>query len=289
MLWKWKVFSVDDQNSTPENETQAPLFPPVSESEKPKNDPVPTEKLAMINLSQLTVNYLVIAVVFLGIGILMGRLIFGNTGSNLDIAQIRSVVAEAVAQAGSSGGAQVSANTLVDDDPSVGPENAVVTIVEFSDFNCGYCDRFARETLPQILETYGDQVRFVYRDLPIIGGQESVNSSIAAECAADQGKFWEYHNLLFANQQARGRDVYVGFATELGLDTTAFTTCLDDPQMLEEVRLDFVDGQSLDINGTPHFLVNNRRVSGAQPFEVFQAIINQELQAAGVDVAASQS
>lgn len=277
-----------DELNTPSVEALQTEVTPTPSSvvvEKAKNEEPTPEKLAMINLSQLTMNYVVIAVVFLGIGILMGRLIFGNTGgSNVDMAEIRSIVAEAVA--GASSGAQVSANSLANDDPAMGAENAPVTIVEFSDFNCGYCGRFANETLKQITDTYGDNVRIVYRDLPIIGGQESVDSAVAAECAADQGKFWEYHNLLFANTQARGREAYVGFATELGLDTNSFTACLDNPDTLEEVRLDFIDGQSLDITGTPHFIVNNRRVSGAQPFEVFQAIINAELEAAGIDTTA---
>jgi protein-disulfide isomerase len=274
---------MDDQNTLIAEPTQTNVVSPTIESvDKPKNEEA--DKLAMINLSQLTMNYIVIAVVFLGIGILMGRLIFGNTGGSVDMAEIRSIVAEAVAGAGS--GAQVSAGSLVNDDPSMGAEDAPVTIIEFSDFNCPYCGRFANDTLKQITDTYGDNVRIIYRDLPIIGGQESVNSAIAAECAADQGKFWEYHNLLYANQQARGRDAYVGFATELGMDANTFTACLDNPDMLEEVRLDYIDGQSLDITGTPHFVVNNRRVSGAQPFEVFQAIINAELEAAGIDTTA---
>lgn len=278
--------SVDEQNNNPVSEPV--LFPPVDVDleDKTKNEqPKSEEKLAVINLSQLTTNYIVIATVFLGIGILMGRLIFGSTGSNVDMTAIRAAIAEAVASAdiGAGSGGSLSALSLVDDDPALGPENAPVTIIEFSDFNCGFCGRFATETLKQITDTYGDQVRIVYRDLPIIGGQESVNSAVAAECAAEQGKFWEYHNLLFENAQARGRDAYVAFAQELGLDTAAYSTCLDDPAMLEEVRLDFIDGQSLDITGTPHFIVNNRKVSGAQPFDVFQAIINAELEAVGVD------
>jgi protein-disulfide isomerase len=287
---------MNEQTTPPVENNQAPLFPPIDSpatvsDEKPKRDSAAdqatSDKLAVINLSQITMNYTVIAIVFLGIGILLGRLIFGSTGSNVDMEAIRGAIAEAVAQIDTGSGA-VNALALVDDDPYLGPENAPVTIVEFSDFNCGFCGRFANETLKQITDTYGDNVRIVYRDLPIIGEWVSVESAIAAECAADQGKFWEYHNLLFNNTQARGREAYVGFAQELSLDVTTFTACLDDPASIEEVQLDAIDGQSLNITGTPHFIINGRRVSGALPFEQFQVIINAELKAAGVETAASQ-
>lgn len=235
-----------------------------------------------INVNKLTLNYTVVALVFLGVGILIGRLIFGGTGAAIDPITLRGIINDAIAQSGGlSSGASAQ---LVDDDPYFGPENAPVTIVEFSDFNCGFCTRFATETLPKIQETYGDQIRYVYRDMPIIGGNVSVESAIAAECAEDQGKFWEFHNLLFNNTQARSQEAYVNFATELGLDTDVFTECLSDKTKSDEVLLDLLDGQAQDIRGTPAFYVNGRFISGAQPFEVFQTVINNELNKSGVDL-----
>ncbi|HEX2618904.1 MAG TPA: thioredoxin domain-containing protein [Phototrophicaceae bacterium] len=242
---------------------------------------LPTETLTpTINVNQLTMNYIVVALVFLGVGILIGRLIFGGSGA-LNPDDLRAMINEAVAQSGGLTD-QTSTAKLIDDDPAFGPETAPITIVEFSDFNCAFCTKFATETLPRLRETYGDDVRYVYRDMPIIGGNISVGTAIAAECANDQGKFWDYHNLLFSNSQARSQEAYVNFASELGLDANTFTTCLSDKSKSDEVMLDMLDGQGLDIRGTPAFYVNGRFISGAQPFEVFQTVINSELDKAGI-------
>ncbi|MBC8099429.1 MAG: thioredoxin domain-containing protein [Armatimonadetes bacterium] len=261
-----------------DNVSDTPFMPVHEAPEQPKNA-MPVHP--MIDLSRLTVNYTVIALVFLGIGILLGRLIFGQQGGNLDEVALRTIVNEALAEAGALGGGQAM-TASVDDDPTLGSATAAITIVEFSDFNCGYCSRFANNTLPQILETYGDSVRYVYRDMPIIGEQLSVEAAVAAECANEQGKFWEFHNILFANPEARTPEAYVGFATELSLDTTAFSVCMADKTMSDEVMLDLLDGQALGIRGTPAFYVNGRYISGAQPFATFQAVIDSELNKAGV-------
>lgn len=236
---------------------------------------------ATIDLSRLTVNYVVVAVIFLAIGLLLGRLLFaGGVGGSLDEAQLRALISEAVAQ---SGGGANSYDTLAgDNNPVLGPEDAAVTIVEFADFNCGWCGRFVDETLYKIVETYGDNVRIVYRDMPIIGGQTSVDAAIAAECAASQDRFWDYHNLLFKNTEARGRDAYVGFAEEIGLNIEQYTLCLDDKATSDAVLLDYLDGQGLSITGTPAFFINGRKISGGQPFEVFSTIIEAELRKKGI-------
>lgn len=221
-----------------------------------------------------------IALVFLVIGFAAGAALLGGRGA--DTAEIealvRQIVAEEIASAGGVGGTPTGAS-LADDDPSFGPDDAAVTIVEFSDFNCTFCTRFATETLPQLQARYGDHIRFVYRDYPILGGSEP---AIASNCAHDQGKFWEYHNLLFANQQARSRDMYISFADELGLDADSFAVCLDDQEKVEEMTLDYIDGQTLGIQGTPKFYVNSKVISGAQPFDTFVLVIDSELEKAGV-------
>ncbi|MBC8170529.1 MAG: thioredoxin domain-containing protein [Anaerolineae bacterium] len=171
---------------------------------------------------------------------------------------------------------------LADDDPAFGPADAPITMVEFSDFNCPVCARFTLNTLPQIQSTYGDQIRYVYRDMPIIGGSVSVQTAIAAECAADDGKFWEFHHLLFSNTQARSPEAYIGFADELGLNTSAYTTCLSDQAKYDEVILDLVYGQARDIRGTPAFYVNGQLINGAMPFEIFRTVINNELNKVGI-------
>lgn len=245
-------------------------------------------------ISRVALNYVVIAVVFLLLGGYIGySAAMAGAGSNADL--IRQAVSAAVSAlpntAGAGAGADSAAPPAVavsaDDDPSLGPVDAPVTIIEFSDFRCQYCLRFKTETFDQILTNYQGRVRYVIRDLPILG-DESYNAAIAAECADDQGVFWDYHDLLFANQRSLSRDNYLTFATQLNMDVTRFTTCIDQRQTLAEVVADQSDAQRLGITGTPGFFINGRFVSGAQPYSVFAAIIDQELAKAGQPTPAPQ-
>jgi len=163
----------------------------------------------------------------------------------------------------------------VDDDPSIGPINAPITIVEFSDFRCPFSTR-VRPTITQILEAYSDRVRFVFRDFPILGPQ-SEKTAEASECADEQGKFWEYRDKLFESQQVLDTSILKQYARELGLNTRKFDDCLDAGKMAEEVEKDIRDGQSYGVSGTPAFFINGILVSGAQPYSVFEQIIEQEL------------
>jgi protein-disulfide isomerase len=169
-----------------------------------------------------------------------------------------------------------NARDYIDDDPSKGPKDAPVVIVEFSDFNCQYCKRFMSETLEPLLEAYGDQILFVYRDFTILG-PSSIDAAVAAECANEQDAFWEYHDILFNNQARFSNEELIGYAEELNLDIEAFSACLEDPEFVNEVRRDTAAAQQTGARGTPAFLVNGQVVSGAQPFEGFAAIIDQEI------------
>lgn len=180
-------------------------------------------------------------------------------------------------------GAGARVEVSVDDDPAMGSLDAPVTIIEFSDFRCPYCGRFATDTLESLLETYGDYIYFVYRDFAILG-PESVNAAIASECADDQEQFWAYHDLLFANQSDLNRATYINLAGELNLDLETFTGCIDNETHLEEVQADSSTVQQLGSTGTPTFFINGRFVSGAQPFAVFARIIEEELSLAGIEV-----
>ena len=169
-----------------------------------------------------------------------------------------------------------TAKQYVDDDPSIGNDDAKVVIVEFSDFNCQYCKRFHDETLQPLLEAYEDDIQFVYRDFAILG-PSSVDSAVAAECANEQGAFWEYHDILFENQGAFSDDDLIGYAEQLELDVDAFSACIEDPEFINEVRRDSAAAQQIGARGTPAFLINGQFVSGAQPFDAFAALIDQEL------------
>ena len=164
-----------------------------------------------------------------------------------------------------------------DSDPSIGNPKAKVTIVEFSDFQCPFCLRVA-PTLKKIRAAYGDKVRVVWKDFPLTQiHPQAFKAGEAGQCAAEQGKFWEYHDQLFENQQALLPDDLKKYAAAVGLDTGRFNSCLDTSKRAEVVRDGVAQGTRLGINSTPTVFVNGRRVDGAQPYEVFAAAIDEEL------------
>ena len=163
--------------------------------------------------------------------------------------------------------------------PSTGPDDAPITIVEFSDFQCPYCQAWYQQTYPQLMAAYPNQIRFVYRDLPLPMHPEAVPSAEAADCAGEQGAFWQFHDALFSSKYSLGRAGYEQYAADLGLDTAAFTTCLDDHRYQAEVQADAADAAKLGLNGTPSFVINGRILIGALPFADFKTIIDEELAA----------
>lgn len=177
----------------------------------------------------------------------------------------------------------IDMKALADDDSVKGNSDAVVTIVEFSDFQCTFCKRFYDNALGQIRSTYIDtgKVKFVYRDFPLGFHQNAQIAAEAAECAGEQGKFWEYHDKIFDNSQSDGTGLYKDdlkqYAAELGLDAAAFNTCIDSGKYTQEVNDDFNDGSAAGVDGTPTFFINGTKIVGAQPFSNFQQIIDAEL------------
>jgi protein-disulfide isomerase len=164
------------------------------------------------------------------------------------------------------------------DDPVKGPATAPITIVEFSDFQCPYCSR-VNPTLKQVEDKYGDKLRVIFRDFPLV--QIHKDASKAAEagaCANDQGKFWEMHDKLFADQSKLQVEGLKQTATQIaGLDAAAFNQCLDSGKYATEWQKDVEDGTSYGVTGTPAFFINGRLLSGAQPFEAFTTLIDEEL------------
>jgi protein-disulfide isomerase len=164
-----------------------------------------------------------------------------------------------------------------DGEPSIGPDDAPITIVEFSDYQCPYCTAWYEQTFSQLLASYPDQIRFVYRDLPLPMHPEAVPAAEAADCAGEQGAYWKYHDALFSDQYTLGRAAYEQYATDLGLDIVAFKACLDDHRYQAEIQADAADAAKLGLNGTPSFVINGRIVVGALPFASFKSIIDEEL------------
>jgi protein-disulfide isomerase len=164
--------------------------------------------------------------------------------------------------------------------PEKGGKNASVTIIEFSDYECPFCKR-AEGVVDQVMSAYGDKVKVVFRDFPLPFHANARPAAEAANCAAAQGKFWEYHGKLFANQAALSPDNLNSYATEIGLDQTKFAECVAQKPFAAAIDKDIADGQKVGVSGTPAFFINGRMLSGAQPFEKFKELIDEELATAG--------
>lgn len=192
---------------------------------------------------------------------------------------------------------------LADDDPFIGPEDAPVVIVEFSDYACPFCGKFYLDTLPLILEAYPDEVKYVHRDYPIFG-DVSFHLSESVDCALEQDKFWEMHEVylaLFSDfdpesmghgkpQEPGGHDdrfdaytdeKILELAETAGLELDSFSACLEERRYEDEVYYDYEIGAQIGIQAVPFFIINRQVVNGAQSFEVFQQVIEQSLMTGG--------
>ncbi len=158
-----------------------------------------------------------------------------------------------------------------------GNSKAKLAIVEFSDFQCPFCQRFV-PTIQQVLKEYGSKVRFVYKHFPL----DSIHpwarpAALASECASEQGKFWEYHDALFARQDEFGTDFWEKLAGELKLNVDKFNACVSSGKYASKVDLDYEQGLASGVRGTPYTVIGNIPVSGAVPFEQLKAVIDQAL------------
>jgi len=180
----------------------------------------------------------------------------------------------------------------IDDDPVKGDPNAPVTIIEFSDFQCPFCSRFYSQTLPLLEENYIDtgKIKLVFKDLPLDNLHPNARTThIAAECANEQGKFWEYHDILFEKQSqwqnlspSNLDTTITNFAAGLGMQSTAFQACIKSQEIADEVNDDTLDAASYGATGTPTFFIGNEedgfiKLVGAQPFSAFQRVIDEQL------------
>ena len=178
------------------------------------------------------------------------------------------------------------------DSNSAGDPTAPITITEYSDYQCPYCKKFSDETEKQLVDKFvaGGQVRFIYRSFGLFIGPESQASAEATYCAGDQGKFWQFHDILFANHTGENVGDYTtkklqAFAKTLGLDMDAFNSCMNSSKYAERVTQDGIDGQAAGIKATPSFVltyivngqVKTKLIEGAQPLSVFQTEIEAAL------------
>ena len=178
----------------------------------------------------------------------------------------------------------VDLSNIASDDPVEGNANAPVTIVEFSDFQCPFCESFYTNSLLQIRKDYIEtgKAKLIYRDFPLSFHPHAQKSAEAAECANLQGKYWGMHDKLFENQSALDNSSdYISdlkrYAVDLGLNATEFNSCLDNGDTASEIQADLSDGSNAGVSGTPTFFINGQKIVGAQPYSAFKAAIDAAL------------
>lgn len=170
---------------------------------------------------------------------------------------------------------------VTEDDYVRGNPNAKVTMIEYSDFECPFCGRFT-ETVDEILDKYGNDIRFVYRHFPLSFHPEAEPAALAAECAGEQDKFWEFHDELFANQTSLGTKLYDQIADDLGINNSQFKDCVDSEKYASKIRTQAQEGGAAGVSGTPgSFIIdadgNATPIKGALPFSSVQPLIEAAL------------
>jgi len=226
--------------------------------------------------------YSVLVVLAFAVGILVGYVAWGRDSA------VTTAAAPAAAAAQQPSGQVVEApqptrnpytryDIPTDGYPSLGPGDAPITIVEFSDFQCPFCRRFHDETYQALLDAYPDKIRFVYRNLPLTSiHPNAMPAAIASLCANDQNAYWDYHEKLFSSETL-DEPTYIQYATDLGLDVETFTACLSSGSHDAEIKADMDFSLGLGVQSTPTFFINGLAVVGAQPLSNFQQIIDKEL------------
>lgn len=222
--------------------------------------------------------YLIPAAIIVAGAIIGASVIFANTATRRSGINALTAADNQRTETANVAGAAVTGD-LQDDDPSLGDSNAPVTIVEFGDFQCPFCQKFFQSALPQIKSQYvtTGKARLVYRDFPLPFHPMAQPAAEAAECANEQGKFWQYHDYIFGHQSELSETNLKAWAATLGLDAARFNGCVDSHKYAAEIKKDAADGQKAGVSGTPSTFINGRLIVGAVPFEQFQQIIEEEL------------
>lgn len=224
--------------------------------------------------------YSVLVVLAFGVGLLLGYVLWGRGTTVTAAAPAQGPVEQPsgpVVEAPTQEPQFVRYDIPTEGYPSFGPDDAPITIVEFSDFQCPYCRRFHEQTYQALLDAYPGQIRFVYRNLPLTSiHPDAMPAAVASLCANDQNAYWDYHAKLFGSETL-GTDVYIQYATDLELDVDEFTACLDSGKHDEFIQEDMKFAFNLGVQSTPTFFVNGLAIVGAQPLANFQQLIDKEL------------
>ena len=234
----------------------------------------------------------IVAALILGVAVLAGSFVVRSSldAGTEELAGVREALGEVQAvleEATGNGGGRAEARparpdpaerheVALDGAPVRGPESAKVTIVEFADFQCPFCTR-VNSTLTQIREQYPKDVKLVFKHLPLRIHPQAPGAHAAAEAAHRQGRFWEMHDKIFANQGDLAPETFVAYAGQLGLDVDAFKKDVGSDDVKKRLDADTREAQTLGVSGTPAFFINGKYLAGAQPFEAFKQRIDEEL------------
>lgn len=243
---------------------------------------------------------LMTAAIFFGLGFVLAMLIFGMDSDNVSDEDLQVAVDKRLTEMAPTApptATPVPIEVLLTNySPTLGPADAPITIVEFSDYLCPYCANFHEQTFKPLLEHYGDLVRVVYREYPVIGTDLTEIIALSALCLNEQGMYWDYSDLLWPNQSNLRTDlltedqtainedstILADYAEIVGADMEAYNTCVAEGRYNDEVQADLQAGYGFDINGTPTFFINGKEIVGAQPIELFMDEIDAQLVALGI-------
>jgi protein-disulfide isomerase len=248
------------------------IDPDVSPEERPET--IQPEDTVTFKRSHF---YAVLTVLAFAAGILLGYVAWGMEPET-QAAQAVDPPAAAVLDAPPTEAPQFQRyNIPVNDSYALGPTDAPITIVEFSDYQCPFCRRWHDEVYEPLLAAYPGKIKFVYRHLPLTSiHPDAFPAAEAAMCAGEQDSYWQFHEKLFSTESL-GRNNFVQYARDLGLDVQAFEACVDERKYQEQVQADVDFAVDLGVRSTPTFFINGLAIVGAQPLEVFQQVIDKEL------------
>lgn len=248
-----------------------------------KPEPILVEEVEVIEETNTSEDYItfkrsyvysVLVVLAFAVGILVGYVTWGRTPAT----EVAVATEQAPGQVEAAPTAQyIRYDIPTEGYPSFGPDDAPITIVEFSDFQCPFCRRFHDDTYQALLDAYPGQIRFVYRNLPLTSIHPSaMPAAVASLCANDQNMYWEFHEKLFSSETL-DEATYIQYATDLGIDVDQFTACLSSGKHDEFIQADINFSLDLGVQSTPTFFVNGLAIVGAQPLANFSQLIDKEL------------
>lgn len=253
---------------------EEPLITPEYAEEPVITESAPAEMFSF----KVSHFYAIITVFAFAAGVILGYVVWGFDASGKEIPVVAAQAGGPVVEAPVTQQPQFTRYKVASEGfPSIGPADAPITIIEFSDYQCPFCRRWHQEVYQPLLNAYPGKIKFVYRNLPLTSiHPDAQPAAEAALCAGEQDAYWQFHEKLFSSD-ALSKEVYLQYAQELSLDTTSFEACITDHKYASDIQSDSDFALNLGVSSTPTFFINGLAVVGAQPLDIFKQIIDKEL------------